>query len=142
MTPAPGEFDHRTFVRMDQGLPEHPKFAGLSDRAFRVWFDAVCWCSRQERDGDIPAANARRLGLSGRTLTELLDARLLHQSPEGLQIHDYLDFQRSREEIQAARSARGQAGTLGNHKRWHVARRRWDKDCPHCQEEGRIGIAN
>jgi hypothetical protein len=139
---VPAKFDHRTFVRMDHGLPEHPKFVGLSDRAFRVWFEAVCWCSRQERNGDVPTANAKRLGLSGKALRELLDARLVEQHADGYQLHDYLDFQRSKEEIDAFRSARGDAGSLGNHKRWHVARRRSDKDCQHCKEEGRIGLAN
>ena len=137
----PAKFDHRTFVRMDHGLPEHPKFVGLSDRAFRVWFEAVCWSSRLERDGDVPAANAKKLGLTGKALRELLEAVLVETTDTGFLLHDYLDFQRSKEEIEAFRTGRGEAGTLGNHKRWHVARRKWDKDCDYCKEEGRLGIA-
>ena len=43
------------------------------------------------------------------------------------------------EEIAAYREARGDAGTLGNHKRRHIARRRWEKDCEHCQK-GRVAL--
>lgn len=137
----PAKFDHRTFVRMDHGLPEHPKFVGLSDRAFRVWFECVCWSSRQERNGNVPAANAKRLGLSGKALHELMAVVLIEPTEEGYVVHDYLDFQRSKEEIDAFRAGRGEAGEKGNHKRWHVARRKWDKDCDYCKEEGRLGIA-
>ena len=137
----PTKFDHRTFVRMDHGLPEHPKFAGLSDRAFRVWFEAVCWCSRQERNGAIPTANAARIGLKGKALADLIDANLVERTDVGYAVHAYLAVPRTRAEIEAFRAARGDAGSLGNHRRWHVARRRSDKDCPHCKEEGRLGIA-
>lgn len=140
----PAKFDHRTFVRMDHGLPDHPKFVGISDRAFRVWFNAVCWSSRQEQDGHVPEVVMRRtLGASPKVVRELLDARLLDALDDQgrYYVHDYLDFQRSKEEIDAYRSGRGDAGTLGNHRRWHVARRKWEKDCQHCQEEGRLGIA-
>lgn len=137
----PAKFDHRTFVRMDHGLPEHPKFVGLTDRAFRVWFECVCWSSRQERNGNIPQANAKRLGLTGKALRELLDVVLVEITDAGYYLHDYLDFQRSKEEIDAFRAGRGEAGEKGNHNRWHVARRKWDKDCDLCKEEGRLGIA-
>ena len=50
-------------------------------------------------------------------------------------MHDYLDFNRSAEEIAAYREARGEAGSVGNHMRWHVARRKVDKDCEHCRED-------
>lgn len=140
----PAKFDHRTFVRMDHGLPEHPKFVGLTDRAFRVWFNAVCWSSRQEQDGHVPDTVVRKaLGGTPKVIRELIDVRLFDDLDDQgrYRVHDYLDFQRSREEIEAFRSSRGDAGTLGNHKRWHVARRRWDSECQHCREEGRLGIA-
>lgn len=138
----PAKFDHRTFVRMDHGLPEHAKFVGLSDRAFRVWFNAVCWNSRQEQDGNVTVDVMRHtLGATQKIIAELVSRRLLDETEDGYYVHDYLDFQRSREEIAAYRESRGQAGTYGNHQRWHVSRRRWDSECEHCKEEGRLGIA-
>lgn len=139
----PAKFDHRAFVRMDHGLPDHEKFIGLSDRGFRVWFNAVCWCSRKETDGLIPAAVIKTLGGTTKVITELLARELVEPlNDEGrYAVHDYLDFQRSKEEIEAFRASRGVAGNAGNHARWHVARRRFDPDCEMCREEGRLGVA-
>lgn len=130
----PDKFDHRVFVRFDHGTPDHPKVAAMSDAAFRAWFDAVCWSSRQERDGAVPEANMRKLARP-KVINELVELGSLTVETGGVyQIHDYLDFQRSKEEIAAFRDARGNAGTLGNHKRWHLARRRFDPECEHCVE--------
>jgi hypothetical protein len=136
----PSKFDHRTFVRFDHGTPEHPKVVAMSDAAFRAWFEAICWSSRQERNGIVPKVNMLRL-TRPKVIAELLRIGSLSEHADGYEVHDYLDFQRSKEEIDAFRSAKGDAGTLGNHKRWHVARRRFDSDCEHCKEEGRIAIA-
>jgi hypothetical protein len=79
-----------------------------------------------------------------KVITELLNASLFDAASDGrdgYEVHDYLDFNRSTEEIAAFRESRGDAGTLGNHRRWHVARRKWDRDCDHCQKEGRLAIA-
>ena len=124
-------FDTRPFVRLDHGMPENPKVAGISDSAFRLYVQAICWCSRQEQDGKIPAAMMRRLG-PVKSATELVHAELLELIPVGYLIHDYLDFQRSAEEINAYRNARGKAGQLGNHQRWHVARLKRDPECEYC----------
>lgn len=106
----------------------------MSDAAFRAWFDAICWSSRQERDGVIPEANMRKLARP-KVVAELLEIGSLEPlSGNRYLIHDYLHFQRSKEEIAAFRNARGDAGALGNHARWHVARRRTDPDCEHCKE--------
>lgn len=127
------KFDHRTFVRLDHGMPENRKVMGLSDAAFRLYIEAICWCSRQESDGHIPSAFIKRLGRA-KAVRELVEAGLLDEAVGGYLVHDYLDFQRSSEEIKAYRSAKGEAGALGNHKRWHVARRRYDPDCEFCAE--------
>lgn len=129
------KFDHRTFVRLDHGMPENRKVMGLSDAAFRLYIEAICWCSRQESDGHIPSAFIKRLG-KARVVRELTDAGLLDEAVGGFMVHDYLDFQRSSEEISAYRSAKGDAGAFGNHKRWHVARRRHDPECEFCSTEG------
>lgn len=77
-----------------------------------------------------------------KVVAELVAAGLLEDEEDHWSLHDYLDFNRSSEEIEASRESRGVAGTLGNHMRWHVARRAWSKDCEHCIEGGRIAIAN
>lgn len=133
----PAKFDHRTFIRLDHGMPENRKVMGLSDTAFRLYVEAICWCSRQESDGHIPESFMSRIG-NAKSVKELTGSGLLDIAVGGYRVHDYLDFQRSSEEIGAYRSAKGEAGTKGNHMRWHVARRRVEADCEHCQkDEGR-----
>ena len=136
----PSKFDHRTFIRLDHGMPENRKVLGLSDGAFRLYVEAICWCSRQESDGHIPEAFMKRMS-KARHVAELVDCGLLDTAVGGYQVHDYLDFQRSSEEIGAYRSAKGEAGARGNHMRWHVARRRIDPDCEHCMNEQK-GVAS
>lgn len=128
-TPPP--FDDRPFVRLDHGMPENPKVVGLSDAAFRLYVEAICWCSRQETDGKIPAAMMKRLGRAKDT-TELVSAGLIDRDGRDFEVHDYLAFQRSRQEIAEFRESRSDRGKKGNHARWHVARRRHDPDCEFC----------
>jgi len=128
-TPPP--FDDRPFVRLDHGMPENPKVVGLSDAAFRLYVEAICWCSRQETDGKIPAAMMRRLGRP-KVTAELVAAGLLDRAGSDYAVHDYLTFQRSRQEIAEFRESRSDRGKKGNHARWHVARRRYDDECEYC----------
>lgn len=139
----PSKFDRRTFVRIDDGYPEHPKVMPLSDAAFRAHIEAICWCSRQDgrTNGRIPKAVCRKL-FRGKVVQELVKQNLFDDLGDEYGVHDYLDFNRSREEIEAYAESRGNSGSLGNHKRWHVARRKWDADCEHCQSEGRVHVAS
>lgn len=136
----PAKFDHRTFVRLDHGYPENPKVMPLSDAAFRAHVEAMCWSSRQEQDGVISKAVANKKWRP-RAVAELVAARLFDDVGDAYEVHDYLDFNRSAEEIDAYRSAKGEAGSYGNHKRWHIARRKWEPECEHCKKEGRLAIA-
>lgn len=131
MTTTPPPFDDRPFVRLDHGMPENPKIVGLTDAAFRLYVEAICWCSRQETDGKIPAAMMRRLG-KPKQIVELTSGGLLDRDGEDYAVHDYLLFQRSRQEIAEFRESRSDRGKRGNHSRWHVARRRYDPECEFC----------
>lgn len=133
----PTRFDERLYVRIDHGMPENPKVVGLSDAAFRMYVEAICWCSRQRTNGIIPAAMLRKLG-SAKAAKELQSAGLLDPVGEDWTIHDYLMHQRSAGEIDKLRVGRSDAGTLGAHSRWHIAKRKYSKDCPHCVEEGLV----
>ena len=127
-------FDGRPSIRLDNTMPENPKVVGLSDGAFRLFVEAICWCSRQEKDGDIPAAMMRRIG-TPRHIRELVDANLLAQTATVFTIHDYLKHQRSADEIGSFRESKALSGAKGAHMRWHVPTRRKVKDCAYCNGE-------
>ncbi|MEU2924158.1 hypothetical protein ABZ636_03725 [Streptomyces sp. NPDC007251] len=78
----------------------------LSDRAFRLHVSAICWCAENLTDGHI---TDRELPLITRlrnvkaTAQQLEDAGLWDRSDSGWFIHDYLDYNPSRDQVLAER---------------------------------------
>lgn len=128
--------DPRTYIRVHDGMPDHPKVEPLSDAAFRLLVTTWCWCSRHLTNGHISARLWAKRG-TARTRRELIDAGLAEVLDSGdILIHDYLEHQRSAEEVQEIREAKGRGGAFGNHVRWHVRRRKLDPDCEFCAASG------
>lgn len=94
-----------SWVRMDDTLDDHPKVAGCSDAAFRVWIRCIFYASRLRTDGVVPRAIFSRLGATKKVRDELLGAGLLDEHEDGVSVHDYLDFQESRKQIEARQAA-------------------------------------
>ncbi|MFC0041048.1 hypothetical protein [Actinomadura rayongensis] len=126
--------DVRTYIRLHDGMPDHPKIEALSDRAFRLLITCWCWCSRHLTDGHIPGATWAKRG-TPRARAELLAAGLVEQTRDGVRMHDYLRHQRSAAEVDQLRQARGETGSLGNHIRWHVRQGVRLAGCVHCHPE-------
>jgi hypothetical protein len=95
-----------TWVKIDDRFPSHRKVALLSDRAFRLHVSAICWCSENLTDGRI---TNRELSLITRirgvkaTAKQLEDAGVWDRTEDGWAIHDYLDFNPSRDQVLAER---------------------------------------
>lgn len=124
--------DYRTYVRIHDGMPDHPKVDGLSDAAFRLLVTLWCWCSRHLTDGAIPPAVWRKRA-DAAVRDELVEVGLVDVTEDGsVQMHDYTQHQRTAEEVQAIREARSESGAVGNHKRWHVDRGVVDPNCDRC----------
>ncbi|MGW2267109.1 hypothetical protein [Streptomyces koyangensis] len=91
---------------MDDRFPSHRKVALLGDRAFRLHVSAICWCAENLTDGRI---SDRELPLVAKvrgvkaTAQVLVDAGLWDRLGDGWQIHDYLDYNPSREQVLAER---------------------------------------
>lgn len=96
-------------------MPQHRKVAPLSDAAFRLHVTAMAWCVEERTDGKvgykIPATLTR--APSGKALrkalAELTDAGLWHETQDGYQIHDFLEWNLSAADY-AAKAAAGAAG--------------------------------
>lgn len=97
-----------SWIRLDNGFPEHPKVLGLTDAAFRAEVIAICYASRYLTDGWVPAPPRRALA------SELVKAQLWLPDGDGYQLHDYLDWQQSRAQAQARSDRARQAAR----KRW------------------------
>lgn len=105
--------DTRTYVRIHDGMPDHPKVDGLSDAAFRLLVTVWCWCSRHLTDGAVPAATWQKRGRE-KVRAELIAAGLVDLREDGsVYMHDYTDHQRTAEEVNRIREARREAGRKG-----------------------------
>lgn len=126
--------DERTFVMMHDGAPEHPKIEPLSDKAFRLWFNTICWCSRYLTDGYMPVSTFKRRSSPG-ARRELLAVGLVEEAGDYIRVHDYLEHQRSAKQVAEYREMKRRAGMKGNHERWHVGPKGTPQpDCPLCQD--------
>lgn len=124
--------DGRTYIRVHDGMPDHPKIDALSDKAFRLLIETWCWCSRHLTDGQVPRATWNRRG-TPKVRRELVEAGLVEDhGSDGVVMHDYLEHQRSRAQVEDINDARREASIKGNHRRWHVGKGRTDPNCPLC----------
>jgi hypothetical protein len=120
--------DDRTFIFVHDGMPEHWKVEDLSDSAFRLLVTLWCWCSRQRTDGLVPVRKWLRSG-SESDRSELVDNGLFELRSDGSAVvHDYLEHQRSRDDIRK----RSEAGQKANHVRHHVRTGNWNPNCNLC----------
>jgi hypothetical protein len=99
------------WVRIDENAMDHPKFLAISANAWRLWCEGLCYCQKHLTDGLIS-----RLALkcfryyspaSFKMLTEPLVAGkgpLWHEQADGdVTVHDYLDWNDSRERVHQLR---------------------------------------
>lgn len=113
------------WVRFDDAFPVHRKVDGLSDTAFRLHVSAIFWCARNLTDGAVPEEDLElvtaRVRAPARFATELVRRGLWHEaghecdSPHcppavksGWVIHDYLEFQPSKEKVAVQRVAKAE----------------------------------
>lgn len=108
------------WANFDDCYPDHPKVIGLSDAAFRLHTSGVIYCARYKTDGFIPKPQVSKLvpAFRNATLNELTRADLWVTDGAGYYIHDYLEWNRSRAEIEAEKEAKSKAGKKGAKARW------------------------
>jgi hypothetical protein len=86
------EGERVSWLKLDDGFPEHPKIADLSDAAFRAHLSAICYAARALTDGWVPESFAKVW--PRKTVRELEAAGLWTRADvRGYLIHDYLDWQ-------------------------------------------------
>lgn len=113
------------YLNLDDNFADHPKVDALSDGAFRLHVSGLLYTARHRLDGVIPGDKVTRLmpRFKRTYLTELLDGgRLWLPHSEGYEVHDYLDWNKSRAEIEEQREhlrkVRSAAGKKGAKSRW------------------------
>jgi hypothetical protein len=93
-----------TWIKLDDTLPNNPKILPLSDTAFRVYIESLCYSNQYLTDGFLTLAVVKKLDFQG-ICSELFEAGLWDEVENGVQIHDYCDHQTSRADILAKKEA-------------------------------------
>ena len=122
------------WVRLDETFAEHPKVAKAGPLGLAMHVAALCYCNRHLTDGFVPKQIARTLldftGLGMRmwdgdvvgggqdagwelVVDDLVDAGMWVAVDGGWHIHDYLDYQPSRQQVQELKETRQRAGRAG-----------------------------
>ncbi|MFJ7999027.1 hypothetical protein ACIQ7D_18030 [Streptomyces sp. NPDC096310] len=120
------------WVRLDDRFPSHRKVALLSDRAFRLYVSALCWCSENLTEGAISKRElpvvARLRGMN-KAVTELEAAGLWDRTPDGWMVHDYLEYNPDRARVKADRES-----NAARQKAWRD-RKRAEREAKRAAEE-------
>src|SRR6478736_5084483 len=126
------------WVRLDDHFDEHPKLAKVGPLGWGVWAASLAYCNRNLTDGFIPWNKAHMLASfdlidsdgkvwslardgddteflidSQWVIAILVDAGLWDVEKDGYRIHDYNDYQPTKQQIldeRAKKVAAGQAG--------------------------------
>jgi hypothetical protein len=122
------------WVRLDENFAQHPKVLQAGPLGMAMHVSALCYCNRHLTDGFVPKQIASMLldlsGLAMRMwdgdmvgggqdatweliIEDLVGAGLWEPVKGGWLIHDYLDYQPSKQQIQRVREIRSEVGRKG-----------------------------
>jgi len=106
------------FLLVDDRIMEHPKLEELSDRAFRLHVAGLCHCAGNLTDGLLTTPTVRalcgRLRARKQHVSELVSSGLwVDYGERGFIIHDYLEHNPTKAEVQERREKRRESGRLG-----------------------------
>lgn len=100
------------WVRVSDDFYDHPAWVDLDATAIGVWIIGLAWANRNLTDGRIPAGAVKRMDPDGTASGALIAAGRWHRLEDGaVEIHDYLEYQPSAEQIRSKREK--------DRERWH-----------------------
>lgn len=91
------------WVRLDDCIFDNPKIAALSDAAQLAHIKAIVYCSRGLTNGDVPMRRAKEIATS-KVIKELVPM-LWEPTDAGFRVHDYLEYNPTREQVLKRRQA-------------------------------------
>jgi hypothetical protein len=88
--------------KLDDSLYDHPKLDKLGRHRMAcagLWAVSISWCNRRLTDGFVPLSRVVQLGGTAAQADHLVKAGLFEKAPDGYQVHDFLDFNDSKEYV-------------------------------------------
>lgn len=110
------------WVRLDDEFPSHRKVERLTDAAFRLHVQGICWCARNLTDGHISRDDldfVSRIRRPRRHAAQLVVAGLWSETDSGWYIHDYLEYQPSKAQVERRRENDAERKTRWRKKQSH-----------------------
>jgi 5-methylcytosine-specific restriction endonuclease McrA len=125
------------WAKFDDQFTEHPKVVAAGPWAELLAMRGIIYCARYETDGFVPTAAVSRIGIgipSPKKKAQLLvNVGLWEETDDGWMIHDYLDYQPSKEEKDSQRGVARRRWALNNNPQLRQAIRDRDgNDCRYC----------
>lgn len=105
------------WVRIDDSFYDHPAMVDLDLAHWGLWAWSLAFSNRNLTDGRISLAAVKRMDPDGELTQALIDAGRWHLLPDAaIEINDYLDYQRSSEQIREHNQANAHRAALRNDK--------------------------
>jgi hypothetical protein len=106
-----------SWFKGDDNLPNNHKLENLSVPAKFLYVCSLAYCARNLTDGALTARAVKivraECPAAAKHVGELADAGLWDRAADGYIVHDYLEYNPTREQVLAERKARSDAGRLG-----------------------------
>ena len=91
------------WFKVDDGFAFHRKTLKASNQAIGLWVKAGSWCAQQLTDGHVPVGVILAFGCSLEDAGNLVDAELWEVDGDGFRFLNWIEFQPSKETIEAER---------------------------------------
>jgi len=90
------------WFNVDDGFHCHPKVLAAGNAAMGMWARLGSYCAKYATNGVVPAAIVKAYGTRSER-DRLLDVGWLTPHPDGYELHDYLDYNRTADQVIADR---------------------------------------
>lgn len=110
-----------SWIKLDDQWMDHPKVIEAGRDARDMWLASITWCAKHLTDGKFSANLLPSLAVAAGVdvancqtfASVLVGVGLWDATQDGYSVHDYLDYNPSKEQALATREARKEAGRAG-----------------------------
>lgn len=97
-----------TWVKLDEAFWSHQKIRAAGTEATGLFVCGLAWCNQNLSDGSIPRyvlGMLTDLRRPEKTAERLVEVGLWHETEAGWDVHDYLDYQPSKSQVESQRAS-------------------------------------